>query len=85
MARRHLNNDEKYRAIGMLQGGSSQRTVAAALGVSQSVISRLWARYNETNDVKERHRGAVKKKPRLLKTVFCFCSAGDSQISQQFN
>lgn len=61
MERRHLSENERYRAIGMLQAGSSQRTVAREIGTSQSVVSRLWTRYNATNEVRERHEGAQRK------------------------
>ena len=35
-------------SIGMLEAGSSQRNVAEHLNVSQSVVSRMWNRY-QTN------------------------------------
>ena len=38
------------RAIGMLQTGSSQREVASTFTVSHSVISRLWNRYQQTQN-----------------------------------
>lgn len=41
------------KAVGMLQAGTRQRTVAVALGTTQSVISRLWT----LGSVAERHRG----------------------------
>ena len=40
--RRHLSQDEMNRGIGMLHSGLSQRHVANVLGVSQSVVSRMW-------------------------------------------
>lgn len=43
--RRHLSREEMLRAVGMIEAGSRQRTVALALNTSQSVISRLWPRY----------------------------------------
>ena len=42
--RRHLSQDEMNRGIGMLRSGLSQRHVANVLGVSQSVVSRMWNR-----------------------------------------
>ncbi|RVE50255.1 hypothetical protein evm_005090 [Chilo suppressalis] len=45
------------RAVGMIEAGSRQRTVALALNTSQSVISRLWTRYRSTGTVAERHGG----------------------------
>ena len=43
--RRHLSQDEMNRGIGMLHSGLSQRHVANVLGVSQSVVSRMWNRF----------------------------------------
>lgn len=53
---RRLQHDERLRAIGMLQMGSTQRAVANMLNVSQSVISRLWNRYQQTHNVDDRPR-----------------------------
>lgn len=55
--RRHLSREEMLRAVGMIEAGSRQRTVALALNTSQSVISRLWTRYRSTGTVAERHGG----------------------------
>ncbi|KOB73175.1 putative DNA-mediated transposase [Operophtera brumata] len=46
--RHHLSREEMKRAVGMLPAGSKQRTVAVALGITQSVISRLWTCYRIT-------------------------------------
>ncbi|GBL86877.1 hypothetical protein AVEN_230161-1 [Araneus ventricosus] len=40
-------------AIGRLQAGQTESAVAGALGVSQSVISRLWNRFLETGNVRK--------------------------------
>lgn len=53
---RRLQNDERLRAIGMLQMGSTQQAVANMLRVSQSVICRLWNRYQQTQNVRDRPR-----------------------------
>ena len=43
--RRRLSEEEMNRGIGMLEAGLSQREeVARVLGVSQSVVSRMWTR-----------------------------------------
>lgn len=55
--RRHLSREEMIRAVGMIEAGSRQRTVAVALNTTQSVISRLWTRYRSTGSVAERHGG----------------------------
>ncbi|XP_062616288.1 uncharacterized protein LOC134278001 [Saccostrea cucullata] len=54
--RRHLTGFEAAQAVGMLQSGSTQRTVAAHYNVSQSVISRSWNRFQHTGTVAGRPR-----------------------------
>ena len=49
--RRHLSQYEMNRGIGMLHSGLSQRHVANVLGVSQSVVSRMWNRFITTENV----------------------------------
>ena len=39
---RYLNEPEVVRAVQMLEDGATQRTVAERLGVSCSVVARLW-------------------------------------------
>ena len=48
--RRHLSQDEMNRGIGMLHSGLSQGHVANVLGVSQSVVSRMWIRFITTGN-----------------------------------
>ena len=55
--RRHLSQDEMNRGIGMLHSGLSQRHVANVLGVSQSVVSRMWNRFLTTGNVRHLHAG----------------------------
>ncbi|GFV13748.1 hypothetical protein TNCV_2500821 [Trichonephila clavipes] len=38
----HLIDSEAWRVVGRLEGGQTQAEVAQAIGVSQSVISRIW-------------------------------------------
>lgn len=56
-----LTIDQLNQAVGMLLSGSSQRNVAAFFGVSHSVISRAWARY-QLNSVHFRHGGGRVRK-----------------------
>ena len=56
MVRRQLNIEDRGRAIAWLQGGNTQRNVAVRLGVSQSVVGRLWQRFQATNSVRNRPR-----------------------------
>ena len=54
--RHHLTIEERGRALGLLESGQSQRQVARTLAVSQSVVSRLQTRYNNTGQVRDRPR-----------------------------
>ena len=51
-----LSIQDRERAIGWLQDGQTQRTVAQRLNVSQSIIGRLWQRFRTTNAVQNRPR-----------------------------
>ncbi|GFW65737.1 transposable element Tcb2 transposase [Trichonephila clavipes] len=46
--RSNLTVSEAWRVVGRLEGGRTQAEVAQAIGVSQSVISRIWNRFLET-------------------------------------
>ena len=54
---RRLSEEEMNRGIGMLEAGLSQREVARVLGVSQSVVSRMWTRFHLTGNVTHQHAG----------------------------
>lgn len=54
MNRRHLQDHQAWRAIGQLEAGRTQRSVADVFQVSKSAISRLWNRFQETGTVKQR-------------------------------
>ncbi|GFT92976.1 hypothetical protein TNCV_741131 [Trichonephila clavipes] len=43
--RSHLTDSEAWRVVGRLEGGQTQAEVMQAIGVSQSVISRIWNRF----------------------------------------
>lgn len=49
MVRRHLSEPEVVRLVTLIEEGYSQHAVAIRMGVSQSVVSRAYARYQETN------------------------------------
>ncbi|GFS87785.1 transposable element Tcb2 transposase [Trichonephila clavipes] len=40
--RSHLTDSEAWRVVGRLEGGQTQDEVGQVIGVSQSVISRIW-------------------------------------------
>ncbi|GFS57181.1 transposable element Tcb2 transposase [Trichonephila clavipes] len=52
--RSHLTNSEAWRVVGRLEGDQTQAEVAHAIGVSQSVISRIWNRFLETGSAGRR-------------------------------
>lgn len=51
-----LNEENRNRAIGRLEAGESQSSVARRLNVRQSTISRLWHRYTQHNSTRDRPR-----------------------------
>ncbi|GFT64011.1 transposable element Tcb2 transposase [Trichonephila clavipes] len=52
--RSHLTDSEAWRIVGRLKGGQTQAEVAQAIVVSQSVISRIWNRFLETESAGRR-------------------------------
>ncbi|GFV84788.1 HTH_Tnp_Tc3_2 domain-containing protein [Trichonephila clavipes] len=50
----HLTDSEFWRVVGWLEGGQTQAEVAQAIGVSQSVISRIWNHFLETGSAGRR-------------------------------
>ena len=70
--RRHLPNDARLRAIGMLEAGMRQVEVARRLGVSQSVISRLRTRLAQTNSTLDRRRSGRPNVSQELEQVCLF-------------
>ncbi|GFS82788.1 transposable element Tcb2 transposase [Trichonephila clavipes] len=48
--RSHLTDSEACRVVGKLEESQTQAEVAQAIGVSQSVISRIWNRFLETGN-----------------------------------
>ena len=53
---RRLPENQRWLAIGLLKGGNTQADVARQLNVSQSVISQLWNRHQQTGNVTDIHR-----------------------------
>ena len=52
--RRHFNSEETARVVQMIEDGLSQRRVARYLGVSPSVVNRLWNNYLESGNYNRR-------------------------------
>ncbi|GFU10317.1 HTH_Tnp_Tc3_2 domain-containing protein [Trichonephila clavipes] len=59
--RSHLTDSKAWRVDGRLEGGKTQAEVAQAIGVSQSVISRIWKRFLETGSA-GRRPGQVRRR-----------------------
>ena len=89
--RRHLSQDEMNRGIGMLHSGLSQRHVTNVLGVSQSVVSRMWNRFITTGNVRHLHAGGggggggggENAQPVRLKTDFWWFRHGATDLTTQ--
>ena len=73
--RRHLRQDEMNRGIGMLHSGLSQRHVANVLGVSQSVVSRMWNRFITTGNVRHLHAGGRERSTNEVQDRFLVVQA----------
>ena len=54
--RQRMTLAQRHQAIGMLEGVASLRQVVTRFGISSSVTSRLWRRYQETGITEERPR-----------------------------
>ncbi|GFV14756.1 transposable element Tcb2 transposase [Trichonephila clavipes] len=52
--RNHFTDSEDWRVVGRLERGQTQAEVAKAIGVSQSVIPRIWNRFLETGSAGRR-------------------------------
>ncbi|GFW07034.1 HTH_Tnp_Tc3_2 domain-containing protein [Trichonephila clavipes] len=52
--RRNLTDSEAWRVVGRLEGGQTQAEIAQVIGVSQSLISRIWNRFLETGSAGRR-------------------------------
>ena len=81
--RRHLSQDEIKRGIEMLHSGLSQRHVANVLGVSQSVVSRMWNRFITTGNVRHVHAGGRESQPMRFQTDFWWFRHGATDLTTQ--
>ncbi|GFY34209.1 transposable element Tcb2 transposase [Trichonephila clavipes] len=50
----HKLGTKAWRVVGRLEGGQTQAEIAKVIGVSQSVISRIWNRFLETGSAGRR-------------------------------
>ena len=70
--RRHLSQDEMNRGIGMLHSGLSQRHVANVLGVSRSVVSRMWNWFIMIGNVRHLHAGGRERSTNEVQDFWWF-------------
>ena len=83
-SRRHLSQDEMNMGIGMLHSGLSQRHVASVLGVSQSVVSKMWNRLITTGNVRHLHAGGGENaQPVRFRTDFWWFRHGATNLTTQ--
>ncbi|GFW16854.1 transposable element Tcb2 transposase [Trichonephila clavipes] len=61
--RSHLTDLKAWRVVGRLEGDQTQAEVAQAIGVSQSVISRIWNRFLETGSAGRPGQGRRRATP----------------------
>ena len=84
---RHLSQDEMNRGIWMLHSGLSQRHVDNVLGVSQSVVSRMWNRFITTGNVRHLHAGGggggENAQPMRFNTDFWWFRHGATYLTTQ--
>ena len=73
--KRRLSADNMNRAIGMLQAGCDQRQVATTFNVSQSVISRMWNRFQTLGRVSRRYGGGRQRVTTLRQDRFLVIQA----------
>ena len=65
-----LNNENRTRALGMLECGISQNDVASRFGVSISTIARLVQRVNTTGSLSDRPRSGAPRVTSVRQDVF---------------
>ena len=51
-----LNENQRNRAVGMLQAGMAQNTVARHFGVHRNTIQSLWRRFQQSGNTQDRPR-----------------------------
>ena len=50
----YLTQSEGWRVVGRLEGDQTQAELSTAIGLAQSVISRIWKRFLETRNAGQR-------------------------------
>ena len=63
MVHHTLQNKDRWRIICMWEAGQTQTVISRQIGINQSQVSQIIAKYRQTNDVTDRPRPGS---PRLL-------------------
>ena len=53
---KRLNVEERWRVVHRIQMGTSQKKVAAEMKLNLSSVKRIWKKFKQTQDVKDRPR-----------------------------
>ena len=56
MVHQTLQNKDRWHIIGMWEAGQTQTVIARQIGINQSQVSQLIAKYRQTNNVTDRQR-----------------------------
>ncbi|GFX47460.1 hypothetical protein TNCV_618191 [Trichonephila clavipes] len=61
--KRDLPESMAWRVIGRLESGQTQRSVSDAVGVTRSVVARLWNRFHKKQEMLDVDQGQVGHAP----------------------
>ena len=56
MEQHTLQNKDRWRIMGIREAGQTQTVIARKIGINQSQVSQLIAKYRQTNEVTDRPR-----------------------------
>ena len=71
------------RILGMLQTGATQRYATAQFGVTQSVVQRIWQRFQDTGSNEERPKGGRPRKTPKVDDQYIIRGTDKSPIGQK--
>ncbi|GBO18971.1 hypothetical protein AVEN_164434-1 [Araneus ventricosus] len=59
--RNHLQDEMRWRSVGMLQAGARPSAVARELNVNRNVIHRLWNHYQRDQNASRKHGSGCRR------------------------
>ena len=71
LPKEYMTENEKLRAVGMLDAGQSQNSISRHFGKSKSVIAQLVSQYRQTGGVNIRNGRGRPKKRQLGRVGLC--------------